>query len=200
MSVLDAELVEHLPGVGELLGPLARQRQLAGAEEQLLAPLRLSRLPAIERLQPLQAFERWKAREAEWGKKLFFETGQLSLAREWTKDLTDTRKVFDKLGVKYDVVQHDDLLRRYPQMNMQNVDFAMYTPSTGVLKAREGCVAVAQAFEKKGGRFSIAKVDLGRTFWRRHCRTSCCRPASGSPRRRSCSRAGRGCRKCFRRS
>jgi len=30
------------------------------------------------------------------------------------------------------------------------------------LKAREGCVAVTQAFEKKGGRFSIAKVDLGR--------------------------------------
>ena len=111
----------------------------------------------------LQAFERWKAREAEWGKKLFFETGQLSLAREWTKDLTDTRKVFDKLGVKYDVVQHDDLLRRYPQMNMQNVDFAMHTPSTGVLKAREGCVAVAQAFEKKGGRFLIANVDLGRS-------------------------------------
>src|SRR5437899_4296172 len=109
----------------------------------------------------LQAFERWKAREAEWGKKLFFQTGQLSLTREWTKDLTDTRKVFDKLGVKYDIVQHDDLLRRYSQMNMQNVDFAMYTPSTGVLKAREGCVAVAQAFEKKGGRFLIAKVELG---------------------------------------
>ena len=28
-------------------------------------------------------------------------------------------------------------------------------------KAREGCVAVAQAFEQKGGRFLIAKADLG---------------------------------------
>jgi sarcosine oxidase len=110
----------------------------------------------------LQAFERWKARESEWGKKLFFQTGQLSLAREWTKDLTDTKKVFDKLGVKYDIVKHDDLVRHYPQMNTQSVDFAMYTPSTGVLKAREGCVAVAQAFEKKGGRFLTAKVELGR--------------------------------------
>ena len=53
----------------------------------------------------LQAFERWKAREAEWGKKLLFQTGQLSLAREWTKELTDTRKVFDRLGVKYEVDQ-----------------------------------------------------------------------------------------------
>jgi len=110
----------------------------------------------------LQAFERWKARESEWGRKLFFQTGQLALAREWTKDLTDTKKVFDKLGVKYDIVKHDDLVRQYPQMNTQSVDFAMYTPSTGVLKAREGCVAVAQAFEKKGGRFLTAKVELGR--------------------------------------
>src|SRR6476661_1160592 len=54
----------------------------------------------------LQAFERWKTREAEWGRRLFFQTGQLSLTREWTKDLTDTRTVFDKLGVKYDVVKH----------------------------------------------------------------------------------------------
>ena len=67
----------------------------------------------------LQAFERWQAREAEWGKTLFFRTGQLSLAREWTKELTDTRKVFDKLGVKYDVVPHDDLVRQYPQMNLR---------------------------------------------------------------------------------
>ena len=109
----------------------------------------------------LEAFGRWKARETEWGRKLFFETGQLSLTRGWTKELTDTRKVFDKLGVKYKLLEHDELVRQYPQMNFESIDFAMYTPSTGVLKAREGCVAVAQAFEKKGGRLVTAKVALG---------------------------------------
>jgi glycine/D-amino acid oxidase-like deaminating enzyme len=93
----------------------------------------------------LQAFERWRTREAEWGRRLLFQTGQLSLARAWTKDLTDTRKVFDKLGVNYEVIEHDDLARRYPQITIENIDFAMYTPGTGVLKAREGSVAVAQA-------------------------------------------------------
>ncbi len=110
----------------------------------------------------IQAFERWKARELEWGRRLLFQTGQLSMTREWTDYLTATRKVFDKLGVKYDVIKHDDLRRQYPQINTESIDFAMYTPSTGVLKAREGCVAVAHAFEKKGGRFLIAKTDLGR--------------------------------------
>ena len=33
----------------------------------------------------LQAFERWKAREAEWGRTLLFQTGQLTLTSEWTK-------------------------------------------------------------------------------------------------------------------
>jgi glycine/D-amino acid oxidase-like deaminating enzyme len=46
-------------------------------------------------------------------------------------------------------------------MTTAGVDFGMYVPSTGVLKAREGCVAVEQAFEKKGGRFLTAKVELG---------------------------------------
>ena len=109
----------------------------------------------------LQAFDRWQAREAEWGKKLFYRTGQLSMATAWTKEMTETRKVFDRLGVKYDVLTHDDLARQYPQFNARDIEVVMSTPSTGVLKAREGCVAVAQAFEKKGGRFVTAKVELG---------------------------------------
>ncbi len=110
----------------------------------------------------VEALDRWHAREAEWGKKLLFTTGQITLAREWTKELTETRKVFDRLGVAYDVIKRDDLSRRYPQMNIRDMEFAMSAPGTGVLKAREGCVAVAQAFEKKGGRFVTAKVGLGR--------------------------------------
>ena len=61
----------------------------------------------------LQAFDRWQAREAEWGKKLFFRTGQLSLATEWTRELTETRKVYDRLGAKYDVVKPHHLRRSY---------------------------------------------------------------------------------------
>jgi glycine/D-amino acid oxidase-like deaminating enzyme len=110
----------------------------------------------------VEALGRWQAREAEWGKKLLFNTGQITLAREWTKELTETRKVFDRLGIAYDVIKRDDLSRRYPQMNIRDMDFAMSAPGTGVLKAREGCVAVAQAFEKKGGRFVTAKAGLGR--------------------------------------
>ncbi len=110
----------------------------------------------------LQAFDRWESRQHEWGRQLFFRTGQLTLARGWTAELTETRKTFDKLAVRYEVVRHDDLARRFPQMRTDDVDFGMYVSSTGVLKAREGCVAVANAFERQGGRFLIARTELGR--------------------------------------
>jgi sarcosine oxidase len=110
----------------------------------------------------LQAFDRWEARQREWRRQLFFRTGQLTLSRGWTSELTETRKTFEKLAVQYEVIRHDDLARRFPQMRTDDVDFGMYVSSTGVLKAREGCVAVANAFERQGGRFVIARTELGR--------------------------------------
>ena len=47
-------------------------------------------------------------------------------------------------------------------MNADGIDFGFFVPSTGVLKAREGCVAVAQALQRKGGRLVVAKAEPGR--------------------------------------
>jgi len=58
--------------------------------------------------------------------------------------------VLDKNGVDDEVIEHDDLLRRYPQFNQDNMAFGFYVPSTGVLVAKKGCLAVAQAIERKG--------------------------------------------------
>jgi glycine/D-amino acid oxidase-like deaminating enzyme len=110
----------------------------------------------------LEAFKRWKAREEEWGRKMFFQTGQLTLATRWTRELRNTRKVFDQLGVDYEVIEPDDLVRRYPQFNHEGVMFGFYVPSTGVLRCSEGCLAVAEAFEKKGGQQIMAKAEPGR--------------------------------------
>ena len=110
----------------------------------------------------LLAFDRWKARQEEWGRRLLFETGRLLLAPEWDESLKVTKAVLDKYRVPNEVLSPDDLRRRYPQMNPERVGVALFEPTTGVLKAREGCIAVAEAFQKKGGRFRIGKAQLGR--------------------------------------
>jgi glycine/D-amino acid oxidase-like deaminating enzyme len=110
----------------------------------------------------LEAFARWKKRQAEWGRTLFFETGQISLVPEWTKGLKESQAVLDRVGVKTEVLTRADLGRRYPQVNLEGINLGIYTPGTGVLKAREGCQAVADTFQKKGGHFAIARASLGR--------------------------------------
>ncbi len=110
----------------------------------------------------LLAFERWKSRQEEWGRRLFYETGRLLLAPEWDESLKVTKAVLDKFRVPNEVLSHDELRRRYPQLNPEGVGVALFEPSTGVLKAREGCSAVADAFQRKGGRFRIARARPGR--------------------------------------
>lgn len=110
----------------------------------------------------LEAFDRWRTREAEWGQTFFLRTGQLQLATEWTAHLKATKRVFDRLKVAYEELTPDEVVRRYPQVNASGIAFAVFTPSTGVLRARDGCLAVARDFEKKGGRLLTARAELGR--------------------------------------
>src|SRR5215813_12638564 len=65
----------------------------------------------------LLAFERWKARQEEFGRRLFYETGRLLLAPDWDDSLRATKTVLDKFKVPNEVLSHDELKRRYPQMN-----------------------------------------------------------------------------------
>src|SRR5713226_6604114 len=110
----------------------------------------------------LEAIGRWKAREAEWGRRLFYETGRLLLAPEWNHGLETTKAALDKYRVPNERLSPGELRRRYPQMNPEGVGVALFEPTTGVLKAREGCMAVADAFQKKGGRFRTSRASLGR--------------------------------------
>lgn len=110
----------------------------------------------------IEAFKRWKMREQEWGRQMFFQTGQITLAPRWTRELRNTKEVFDKLGVENEVIPPDDLPRRYPQFDHQGVEFGFFVPSTGVLRCRAGCQAVADAFLKEGGQFKMAKAEPGR--------------------------------------
>lgn len=110
----------------------------------------------------LKAFERWKAREDEWGIKLLLPTGRLLLASEWTDSLKATERVLDKLGVETEVIRHDELARRYPQMRPEGIEFALFEPSAAVLMARAGCRAVAEALVRKGGHLAIARAEPGR--------------------------------------
>jgi glycine/D-amino acid oxidase-like deaminating enzyme len=107
----------------------------------------------------LKAFEKWKAREEEFGEKLLLPTGRLQLSPSWTEDLRATQRVFEKLGVAQEVISHDEVRKRYPQINPEGMEFAHFEPGAGVLRARYAMSVVAAAFARKGGRFAIARAE-----------------------------------------
>ena len=110
----------------------------------------------------IEALERWKAREIEWGRRLLFGTGQVTFSPDWTRNLEATKTVLDRLGVENEVLQRDEIVRRYPQFNLDGLEVGFSLPSTGVLKARRGCMAVAEAFGAKGGSLIRARAQPGR--------------------------------------
>jgi len=110
----------------------------------------------------VKALERWKARQAEWGRTLFYPTGRLQLAPQWSPELEATKLVLDRLGVPNEVIRPEELARRFPQMSPKGIEVALFEPGAGVLKAREGCLAVAEAFQKKGGKLLIGRAQPGR--------------------------------------
>ncbi len=108
----------------------------------------------------IQALERWKERQREWGKRLLFQTGQITFGSRPSMQVTKT--VLDRLGVPNEVIPPDELARRYPQFHHDGAEYGFYTPSTGVLLCREACLAVAADFERKGGELITAKAMPGR--------------------------------------
>jgi glycine/D-amino acid oxidase-like deaminating enzyme len=107
----------------------------------------------------LRALEKWKAREQEFDERLLFRTGRLQLASGWTEELRATAQVFEKLGVESEVIPHDELGKRYPQMRPEGIEFALFEPGAGVLRARFSMQVVAEWFAKKGGTFRIARAE-----------------------------------------
>jgi len=110
-----------------------------------------------------RAMTEWKAREKEFGKAMMVPAPRLQMAASMTKGLAEQRAIFDRLKIPYEIAGQDELRRRYPQINFDDIGLAFVeTPaSSAVLKARESVMAVAERFTAKGGTVRIAQAQPG---------------------------------------
>lgn len=110
-----------------------------------------------------RAMAEWKARENEFGKSLMYPAPRLQMAAAMNTAMAEQKAIFDRLKIPYEIAGHDDLRRRYPQINFDDVDLAFVeTPvSSAVLKARESVIAVADRFAAKGGTVRVAQARPG---------------------------------------
>jgi len=109
-----------------------------------------------------QAVQRWKDWDAEFSRttqeNVFHTTGDLIFRKDWEPFMKDTRKNWDTVGVKYEVLEPNDVRSNYPVIDLQGINVILYEPQAGVVRARRSCERVAESFQHNGGTMVVARA------------------------------------------
>ncbi len=107
------------------------------------------------------ALAMWKTRQVEFGRKLVFAGGRLVMRAGWNKELEDQKAIFERLSLPYEVLQPEEMSKRYPQVGFDGVGIGFLDVDAGLLKAREAIMAITETFERKGGTIRVARAMPG---------------------------------------
>jgi sarcosine oxidase len=113
------------------------------------------------------AMTRWEARQEEFGRRLLYRVGRLQLAPSWTPAFEATHAILGRMDVAIERLGVDEVRKRWPQIEPEDMAAALFEPGAAILRARESLMAVAQAFERKGGTLAIARAAPGPADGRR---------------------------------
>ncbi len=118
-----------------------------------------------------RAIERWREWDEQWRDMLlprvFFAMSDLIVRDEWTDFMEDTRKHWDETGVRYDVLDADEVARRWPVIDVSGMTVALHEHDAGVVRARRAVESVVEVFRQAGGRVETAWAGPGSVTGRR---------------------------------
>lgn len=100
----------------------------------------------------------WKELFAAVRQPLFYETGVLWLAHRRATREQLTVDTLQHCDVTFDILDHSQLAATYPQINTENVDFAILEPHSGVLLARRAVAAVVADALRQGAEYRTAEI------------------------------------------
>ena len=109
------------------------------------------------------SLSQWKALERTTGERLFTETGMLFLARERDPLTLESVTTLKKLAIPHEVLERPELQKRYPQIDLGPITWALSEPRSGALFARRSVQVVAREFRKAGGEFILGRADAPAT-------------------------------------
>jgi glycine/D-amino acid oxidase-like deaminating enzyme len=116
-----------------------------------------------------RALDLWKQHQAQWNRKFLFPIGVLwmvgkddTFERGSIPSLKDARIPFEQLEVS-------EVAGRWPQINFEGVEWAIYESQSGYLLARAATQAVVDRFVVEGGEYrqaTVAEQDLESGQWK----------------------------------
>ena len=109
-----------------------------------------------------RAMGKWRDWDATWGKEmkiqLFFTSGDLMMRATNDAFIRNNRAMWDKIGAKYEVLTKDEVKYRFPQFQVDDMEFFLFEPEAGFARARRSCEAVAGVFKQFGGEMQITRA------------------------------------------
>jgi sarcosine oxidase len=109
------------------------------------------------------ARDSWIRFEQEWGTRLFLQTGVVWFGQEAGGFEERSSRVLESEGIPQQLLTPAEVRRRWPQIGTDGLHTALWEPEAGALLARHSVQATVAAFQRAGGRYSIAAVRPGRS-------------------------------------
>ncbi len=107
----------------------------------------------------MRSLERWKELFREAGRPSYFQpAGVLWMAREQDPLTTTTLETLKRLRVPHERLEREALEKRWPQISLGPVTWAIYEPDSGFLAAFRGVQAVAESARKVGASYVQERV------------------------------------------
>ena len=111
----------------------------------------------------VRALVLWKENQQRWNKQLLFNTGVLWFCYNEKSSLVDDSIPFSKkYKAEYEYLTTNEITKRYPIVNCEDLHHGWFDPHGGYLKARESCQVVNEAFIQEGGKYIQASVSPGK--------------------------------------
>lgn len=106
-----------------------------------------------------RAWKLWRQRQEEFGRRLIYPSG--SIRDPGLRGMAAQIKVFDEMKLPYELLTPEEVNKRWPQIRTDDIPRAFYEVQSGGVKARETSIAVAEAFERKGGKIILGSATVG---------------------------------------
>jgi monomeric sarcosine oxidase len=109
----------------------------------------------------IRALQLWKEHETKWQRQYYTRTGALWMVTGAGEYETASLPLLDEAKFKYERLSTEQAAKRYPQINFDGVQWALFEQEAGYLLARQACEAVLQTFLKEGGKYLQTNVKPG---------------------------------------
>lgn len=109
-----------------------------------------------------RAMIKWREWDATWGREmktqLYFTCGDVIMRATNDAFIRNNRAMWDKIGVRYEVLTRDEVKYRFPQFNVEDMEYFLYEAEAGFVRARRSCEAVTGVFKQFGGDLQITRA------------------------------------------